>query len=121
MAVNEPGFRRMTSWELEIMQKLMEPDFPGRDILRQQLKSATVKTIDENSSLGIKCNTAEKAVVQKTVPTEGEYQDSDGISVHILLHVMNGEIRELEIYKDDGTAISELAKPAELKVLILDS
>lgn len=50
------------------------------------------------------------AVVQERVVAEGYYSDEDtgshdGPQVHVLLHVMEGRLAELEIYKDDGSPI----------------
>ena len=37
----DSSFRPLTTYEREVLEKLLEPEFPGRDELRQQLNSVT--------------------------------------------------------------------------------
>ncbi|CUX39932.1 MULTISPECIES: DUF6984 family protein [Agrobacterium] len=49
------------------------------------------------------------ANLQQRLPTEGYYFDAEGVdyrpAVNVLLHVVEGKLHELEVYKDDGSAI----------------
>lgn len=93
------------------MDCLLDCDFPGRDAIVQQLVDCSVRTIDENGSLEFQIVSPIKASsVQSRVPTEGEAEDSDGVIIHFLLHVVNGVLQELEIYKEDNSKV--LAMPA---------
>jgi len=46
-----------------------------------------------------------KAKVKRRIPAEAEFRDTDGVLIHILLHVIDGKVNELEIYKEDGSPI----------------
>lgn len=46
---------------------------------------------------------------QKALPVEAQFQDIDGIFIHAILFVVDDEVDELEIYKDDGSPV--MSKP----------
>jgi hypothetical protein len=46
--MSEEPFREMQPKEWQLIRKLLEPVFPGRDELSQQLETAKVRTIDED-------------------------------------------------------------------------
>ena len=71
--------------------------------------------------------TCTKAIVKGRVPVEGEYSDQSSDEslregrivapkVRLVLHVVDGFLNELEIYKDDGTAIRKQPTPDDLIV-----
>jgi hypothetical protein len=101
----ESPFRPLTTRERELVERLLEPDFPGRDELRRQLESVTAKQIFEDGTLALQCGPSEPAPVRCRVPTEGECPDADGMGIHVLLHVKVGVMHELEVFKDDGSPI----------------
>ena len=101
----ESSFRPLTTHERELVEKLLGPDFPGRDELRRQLETVTAKQIFEDGTLMLQCGPCEPAPVRCRVPTEGECPDSDGMAIHVLLHVKGGVMHELEVFKDGGSSI----------------
>ena len=98
-------YRPLKTNERELLTKLLDVNFPGRDELRQQLETAAAKVIDENGSLALQCGPGRPAPVKCRVATEGECADADGIAIHVLLHVKDGMMHELEVFKDDGSPI----------------
>lgn len=58
---------------------------------------------------------APRAAVEDRVPVEAEIPDNDGINVRVLLHVVDGLLAELEIYKDDLTPIQISLRPEDLQ------
>lgn len=94
--------RQPTAYERSLLERLLEEEFPGRDELRGQLSGCLVETIDHNGSLKFAVRTDVKAPVGWRIPVEGEVEDEDGVTVHVLLHVVEGKADELEIYKDDA-------------------
>ena len=58
------------------------------------------------------------AVVQR-VPVEAEAEDIDGVTVHVLLHVIDGYIDELEIYRDDSAPLRGTIRPEALSIIVL--
>lgn len=93
--------------ERAVIDRLLAADFPGRDGLAEQARTALVRRIDEVGSLRFRVEGTPAAVTQR-VPVEGRYHDgdgSDGPGVNLLLHVVEGRLHELEVFKDDGTQI----------------
>ena len=101
----ESDFRPLTENERQLLERMLEDVFPGRDELRRQLGSVTAKRINENGSLDLKVCSGPVAQVPRRVPTEAWYPDTDGMMIRLLLHVVEGKMYGLEIYKDDGSKI----------------
>jgi hypothetical protein len=120
MTKNEHTFRDFTTHEQGIIDRLLEKAFPGRDEICEQMKKCLVRTIDEDESLEFLVQSNVKAKVKRRIPVEAEFQDADGVLIHLLLHVVDGKVNELEIYKEDGSPIIESPAPSELKVVCLD-
>jgi hypothetical protein len=120
MTKNEHTFRDFTTHEQGIIDRLLEKAFPGRDEICEQMKKCLVRTIDEDESLEFLVQSNVKANVKRRIPIEAELQDADGVLIHLLLHVVDGKVNELEIYKEDGSPIIESPDPSKLKVMCLD-
>ena len=114
------SYRSPNAIESALLRRLLEKDFSGRDGLLKQLDGLLVETIDQAGSLSLRPIPLAAAVeVQQRVIAEGHYSDEDngsseGPLVHLLLHVANGRLAELEIYKDDGSPIKKQPKPEDL-------
>jgi len=113
------NYRPMAEWEYRLIQRLLEADFPGRNALREQLNDVQVRSIDDNGSLGIVCNVGTRAAVEKRVPVEGEAIDCDGTSIHYLLHVVEGQMNELEVFKEDSSSVMQHPDPGDVCIVIL--
>ncbi|HXX15395.1 MAG TPA: hypothetical protein VEJ47_10885 [Candidatus Eremiobacteraceae bacterium] len=102
------------------MRRLLTADFAGKEALARQLDRCRVRIIDTEGTLLLEpSRDADPAVVLKRIPVEAEATDEDGIRIHFLLHVVGGFIRELEVYKDDGSRIKRMPRPDELAVIVL--
>ena len=64
---------------------------------------------------------AAQSQAQSSIPTEGEYRDVDGITLHVQLHVVDGFVKELELYKEDGSIPNGLPPASDLKVFAAHS
>lgn len=118
-ALDGHPFREMQPREKELIRKLLEPDFPGRKELLQQLETAQVRTIDNNGSLEFLITSPVKVnFVQFVVPVEGEYKDSDGTTVHVLIHILGGQAKELEFYRDDNGQVQSWPDPNTVRVFV---
>jgi hypothetical protein len=116
----EQHFRKPTPTEAEVIQRLLAADFPGRQEIVKQLDGSRVRTIDNEGSLELEPRDATKpAMVEKRIPVEADAVDEDGIHVHFLLHVVGGFVKELEVYKDDGSPIKRMPRPDDLDVMVL--
>jgi len=110
----DDNFRPLTPREMGLLRRLLEREFPGRDQLREQLGSVTGRTIDEEGSLALQCRSGPPAPVLCRVPAEGECMDTDGKRINVLLHVVRGFMNELEVYKDDSSAVLRLPSAGDL-------
>lgn len=109
-------FRELSTDERELLNRLLEEPFPGRDELALQLSGSQVRVIDADGSMEFHVASADIAPVRRRVPTEARYDDSDGTPVHLLLHVVAGKVAQLEIYKADGSTIERRPSPSDLQV-----
>jgi hypothetical protein len=102
------AWRDLTNSERQLIELLLAKEFPGAEALRSQLETAKVSAIDAEGSLQFRVS-GPLASVQQRVPTEGYYFDMEGVdyrpAVNVLLHVVEGKLHELEVYKDDGSSI----------------
>lgn len=115
--MNTEPFREMQPRERELIHELLAPMFPGRDELFQQLETAKVRTIDEDGSLEFSvCSSIRADHVRHVVPTEGEYEDPDGITVHVLLHLAGPKVKELEFFREDGSRVETWPDPDSIRV-----
>ena len=108
--------RPLTDYESRLLGRLLQPAFPGRDAIAEQIANSQVAQIDPNGSLTFSVKSNTKAGVKRRVPVEGEFEDADGVVIHVLLHVVDGIVNELEIYREDSSPIVSLPDPASLIV-----
>ncbi|MFA1625560.1 hypothetical protein ACDY96_23095 [Rhizobium mongolense] len=122
MSTSTESWRALFKREVLITEKLLSQDFPGCHELRMQLLSARVSPIDRQGSLQFRI-VGPAALVKTRVPTEAYYFDGpnrdSGPAVHLLIHVVEGKLHELEVYKDDDTAITVLPADIDLTKLHL--
>lgn len=104
-------FRTLTKVEREVLKKLLSVDFPGHSILLLQLKNTRAQTIDAEGSIALLVIEGPSAAVSERVPVEGRYVDSDGVPVSVLLHVVNGYLHELEVYRNAPGVLSVALDP----------
>jgi hypothetical protein len=110
------GFRAPTPHERELIGTLTQKEFEGVTEIRIQLASCEVRPIDAEGSLELRVKESRKAKVRFRVPVELAGRDTDGFGIHVLLHVVDGICKEIEVYKDTSDAI--LSWPASWEILI---
>lgn len=98
--MNLSAVRPISPEERSIIDRLLKPQFPGRDEILAQIKESQVCQIDKDGSLRFFPPSTPYATVLERVPVEGSALDEDGYRINLLLHVNKGFIVELEIYKD---------------------
>ena len=114
--MSEQRARELTSEEGRLLSRLISEDFPGRDAIARQVRRCLVRPLDRDGSLEFQVAPGEKADVKSRIPVEGSFEDADGVTIHVLLHVVDGQINELELYKDDGSPIVRAPDPATLRL-----
>jgi hypothetical protein len=96
------GFRPPSAAERELLERLLGADFQGGEGLRRQLLDTVVQPIDLNGSLRLRPLDATPVLVARRIPVEANYADADGVTVHVLVHVIGGALNELEVYREDS-------------------
>jgi hypothetical protein len=119
----EQEYRPPTVSERQILDRLLEVNFPGRDSLVQQLEGLLVKQINGEGCLSLNVISTARANLPNGVAVEGRYSDSDAVDsweprVNLLLHVVNGLLKLLEVYKDDSSRIRRAPNPEELQLFL---
>ena len=116
--------RELSSAEREIASRLLLTEFTGAAELREQAKDATVRAEDHGGVLVLVFN-ADRAThpagVNNRIPVEADGLDSDGVPIHVLVHVVGGLLREVEIFREDSRPILRLPDPKSLSVQVNDA
>lgn len=112
----ETGFRPLDANEIALLKKLLDHDFQGRDALRMQLSSVTGRQTDEHGCLRLRTDETIEADSEIASPTEGRCEDIDGGVIVVMLHVRNGKLHLLEMFKEDGSEILRAPKAEALSV-----
>jgi hypothetical protein len=115
----EEVLRPLTEEELSLLAVLLGADFPGREALREQVGKAKARRVDTEGSLELSVPVGEAANVVRRIPVEAELEDSDGVAIHVLLHVVSGFLNELELFREDGGLIQGPISPDKLRTLVL--
>jgi hypothetical protein len=115
-AVDAIEYRELTEYERKLVDRLLSEGFAGRDEISSQVRSSRVRQIDKEGSLEFLVSGGPMVTSGFRIPVEGWFEDTDGMLVHVLLHVVSGRINELEIYKDDGSQIVQMAEPSRLTI-----
>ena len=110
------NFRPLTPAERAIIEKLFEAEFPGRDELRLQLKSAVAKQLLQDGTLELRCLEGPAAPVKFRLAVEGYMTDSDGVPIFVMLFADRGYMSLLEIAKADGSQIIDMPTAATITV-----
>jgi hypothetical protein len=121
MSLNaEVDFRSLSGGEKAVLAKLLGADFPGNLALREQLPRLRARKIDGDGSLSLlAAHSAIPAEVACRIPVEAELEDVDGMTIHVLLHIMEGLMSELEIYRDDSSPVKRGIEPDDLRLIVL--
>jgi hypothetical protein len=111
------GARPPTPAERNVVLALLKEEFPGRDALLDQVPSLVVRSIDQEGSLELRAS-GPKADVTTRIPAEAAMEDQDGFLIHVLLHVCDGLLNELEIYKDNLGVPQREVDPDSFKLIV---
>ncbi len=109
-------WRSLAPNEKSILDRMLQEDFPGRDEIARQLGHALAREIDREGSLEFSVEPDPWIETKYRVPVEAECKDSDGVTIHLLLHVLDGRLSELEIFKEDSSPVFTKPTPHRLHV-----
>lgn len=115
--------RELTHTERAVLERLLSCEFTGVQALRMQLASVRIEEeCRDCSTIGffINLEVSIRAKVRRRIPVEAEGIDADGERIYILLHVVDGFMNELEIYREDLSNIRVLPPPETLELINYD-
>ena len=110
------AFRDPSPAEHELLEHLLGGEFPGQPALRAQLHGLQVRRIDESGSLELRVAVRQPARVVDRLPVKAVTSATAATPVHVELHVMDGLLDELHIYREDGKPVDSLPRNSELRV-----
>jgi hypothetical protein len=84
----EVASRPLTGEEHALLSALLAAEFPGRERLAEQLTNAHARLVDTEGSLELSVSGGVAAYVARRIPVEAELEDIDGVTIHVLLHVV---------------------------------
>ena len=118
--MTEQQYRPPTAVERALLLRLLENDFPGRDVLLRQLDGLQVRIGESDGNLLLQVNSSAPRIASEFgVVAESYYYDdpsiTEGPQVHVLLHVRRGALYLLEIYRDDGSPIKREPVASDLQ------
>lgn len=121
----EPA-RDLTKAERALLDFLLSKRFPGRDALREQAKTVRVR-----GECGCGCASIEFAVdeskvprakVRRRIPIEAQRViDEYGSGTYVLLHVLDGYIAYLEVFRVGTETATGIPGPETLELFSLDT
>lgn len=107
----------MTEVERQMVFKLLEGPIPGRDILLRQIPRCLVKLWPDGSgSFEIECESTERADTEDHYVAVAWDKDTDGTPIEILLHVVQGKLKDLEIVTFSEKIVKKKLNPADWKL-----
>lgn len=115
----EAALRPLADEERQILEVLLAEQFPGKEALAAQLLQTQARRVDAEGSLELVVSGGPLADVVRRIPVEAEVDDIDGTTIHVLLHVVDGFLNELELFREDGGVIKGLISPNGLRTLVL--
>jgi hypothetical protein len=114
--MNDETYRRMSTSEEKILRHLLSAGFPGCDQLIDQLAASSVLILAPGY-LDVKVESPISArFLRGSIPSEGEAEDVDGVTIHFIVHTKNGVLKCLEWYKDDGSDVVAMPRPNDIRV-----
>ena len=98
-------------FERHLLTKVLEVGEPNlREVLLNQAEAAEISWVESRGQPAILFSvpaSLPRASISGVV-AEMEREDRDGVRIHMLLHVSEGLLTELEVYREDGDAVIEL-------------
>jgi len=101
-------YRGLNIREQEWLDKLLNIEFKGKDILMKQISESKVAYEQEYAFISLKFNIekeVEQYPYQVRVPVEMRAYQNESAPIVFLLHIIGGIINELEIISADSSEI----------------
>lgn len=107
--------------ERQLLNRLLREPFAGCDELKIQLADVRIVARGKHDTRTLVFAPppagSPRADTESRVPVDAMMSDDDGVNIEILLHVVDGYAKELEIYRVDGAPITRRALDGPLKLV----
>ena len=120
VAWQEEDWRDLRPEERELIERMLSEPFAGRDELLAQLSGAKAKTIDEDRCLSFQITSTVRADLPIRVPVTARSADEDGMFLEINIHVVDGRLHELELWRGDLAPVQRLPRASDLEDFWID-
>lgn len=110
----------LTRAERDILDAMLPSEHSGRAVLIRQAEVASVSWLDSRGQPAILLEVNPQlvpALATDGVVAEAVAADSDGVLMHLLMHVRGGYLREVEVYREDGDAVIDFPATSALSTL----
>src|ERR1700753_137989 len=116
----DASFRPPSAAERTLLAAFLRAAFPGGPALAEQLQEVRSRRMEADGSLALEPSPGVlRADVIRRIPVEAELEDTDGATIHLLLHVGNVLIHELAVYKDVVSPVRRSIRPDDLRFMVL--
>lgn len=98
----------LTAVERDWLDRFLSYDIDGIEQLRAQAATVQARWVESRGQPAMLFSvnpTSPRATVKSRVPVEAMVRDADGMGVHLLLHVVDGYLSEIEVYREDGNPL----------------
>jgi len=105
-------YRNLNNIEKKWIDKLLDVDFKGKDILAEQILKSQVAYKKEYAFISLKFNVINntgKYPYSTRVPVEMRAYQDESAPIVFLLHIIDGLVNELEVISADSSEIVESA------------
>lgn len=117
--------RPLKDWEIDVLDRVLRIPFEGRDNALLQVRSARVEAECLHCpTVWLTVDTLSSEVITKggrplvgILPCELEGRDADGMPISILIHVREGYVYELEVFRVDGNPLLALPHARTLRTI----
>ena len=111
--------KALTTARRDSLLHLLSRPFPGRDELLAQLDHAFVVGSDlGDPTFAMEVLGGPKAITAFHVPVDAVGPDEDGHPVHVLLHVVDGYLGEVEVYREDLGRVQQMPRTGLLELTV---
>jgi uncharacterized protein DUF6984 len=103
----------VNDYERRLLETILEEGESGlRSALLNQADSAQVTWVESRGQPAILFSVPASSprASSSGIVAELERVDRDGVRIHMLLHVSEGLLAELEVYREDGDAVIDLPR-----------
>ena len=108
-------YRHLTENESNLIRRLIHSGVSDRESLLRAALEGEVKDLEDDDSLFYKVSDYGSGIHHMIV--EAEYEDIDGVTATISVHMIDDKLTEVEIWKGDGSRLAAPIDPERVDVI----